>query len=157
MFRFLFSILWISSAMTFAQIQAFDDSAGINEFINAFDAAWNTHNSQAMASLWKEDGDLITPWGRWIMSQSQVEKHFAQEKTGPFGKSTMQQIIDSTRFLTPQIALLDATIRINGIVDPKGNIPPTLIQHGTYFMTKIDNKWKIIAARIFEFQSQHND
>ena len=38
------------------------------------------HNSQVLASLWMEDGDLMTPWGRWIKGQSQIQKHFDQEK-----------------------------------------------------------------------------
>lgn len=157
MFRFLFIILGISSAMTFAQNPPSNDSAGINGFIDSFDAAWNSHNYQAMATLWKEDGDLITPWGRWMMSQGQIEKYFAQEAKGPFGKSTITQSIDSSRFVTPQIVFLDATMRVNGIVDAKGNIPPSLIQHASYLVTKIGNQWKIIAARIYQFQPQHVD
>lgn len=152
MFRFLFIILGFSSAMIFAQNEA-NDAKAIEEFIQSFDTAWNSHNPKALASLWKEDGDLMTFWGRWMMGQSQIEKHFEQEKTGPFGKSTIQQSIDSKRFLTPQIVFIDATIKINNIDDPSGNIPSNLVEHGTYLLTKINNRWKILALRMYQFQA----
>ncbi len=158
MFRFLFSILLISNAMTFAQNESTYSSsnaaAEMNEFISSFNAAWNTQNSQALSSLWREDGDLMTPWGRWIIGRGQIERYFEQEKKGPFGKSTIEQSIDNTRLLTAQLALLDASIKLNNINDLGTS---NLLQHGTYLLTQVDHKWKIVSARIFHFQPSHKD
>lgn len=147
MFRFLFITLWLSSAMIFAQPRSSNDSSGVGEFINAFNAAWNSHNPKAIADFWVGDGDLITPWGRWIISKSQIESHFEQEKKG-----MIQQSIDSKRFLTPQFAYLDTTIKLN-FTEQKENSPPAILQHGVYLLGKVGNEWKIISLRIFQFQS----
>jgi uncharacterized protein (TIGR02246 family) len=159
MFRILFIILVFSSAMTFAQTQneTFNESAGTDTFLNDFNGAWNTHNAKAMASLWTDDGDLMTPWGQWIMSRSQIEKYFDKEQKGPFGKSTIIQTIDGTRFLTPQHILLDTTIKLDGILDRKGGLPTSLLQHGVYVLIKKDNKWQIVSARIFMFQPKGSE
>lgn len=153
MLRFLFITLWITTAMTFAQNVGSQPSPDVNELLKAFDAAWNSHNSKALSSLWLEDGDLITPWGRWIMGQGQIEKHFEQENTGPFGKSTLSQSVDAVRYLTPQLVAMDASLRINNILDPSGgSITSSLLQHAFYLLTNKENQWKILSARIYMFQ-----
>ncbi len=155
MFRFLFITLWISSAMIFAQHEGMDEAShGITNFINVFDSAWNAHDSKALSALWIESGDLITPWGQWIRGQSQIAKYYDQEKMGPFGKSTIQQSIDTSRFLTPQLVQVDATIKLSGIEDSKGFFPSKLVLHGVYVLAKIDHSWQLVSARIFQFQSR---
>lgn len=153
MFRFLFIIISFSSAMIFAQQESTIDSSGITTFIEAFDAAWNTHNSPAIASLWLEDGDVMIPWGQWIMGRNQIEKHFQKESTGPFGKSKIEQSIDAIRFLNPENAVVDTTFKIEGVSDPNGVIPPSLLQHTVYILKKANNQWKIVSARMYLFQS----
>jgi uncharacterized protein (TIGR02246 family) len=152
MFRFLFSILCLSSAMIFGQNDSINESLGISHVVESFDSAWNSQNHKALASLWTNDGDLITPWGRWIRGRTQIEKYFIQEKDGPLEKSKLQQSIDSTRFLTPELILLDTTFTLSGVKDPRANDHSTLAQHGVYLLSKVDNQWKITSLRIFQFQ-----
>lgn len=152
MYRFFFIIFLCCKAMTFAQNPGPQELEGVGNFIKSFEAAWNTHNSQALSSLWAQDGDLITPWGRWIMGPAQIEKHFEKEKLGPFGKSQIFMSIDSSRAFNPQAIVMDVTIRLQNIVDPKNEWPPSLLQHGTFLLVKNKDQWKIVSARIYQFQ-----
>lgn len=157
MFRFLFIISAFSSAIIFAQPTTASGSLEVNQWLASFDAAWNSHNPQALSALWMKNGDLITPWGRWIMSQEQVEKHFSKEMAGSLSKMTIQQSIDSSRMLTPEYAFVDATIKLHGIADSKGEAPPPVLQHGVYVLKKIDHQWKIAAARMYLFESSSSE
>lgn len=152
MLRFFFIILALSSAIRFVhteEARQMKEPSGqmdqnLSLFINSFDAAWNAHNFQALASLWHTDGDLITPWGQWIVGMSQIEKFFEQEMNTPRGKTNIHQTIDATRSLTPYLISLDVTIR--------SNHPQSPVQHGVYLLTNVSGKWKILSARIFQFQ-----
>lgn len=157
MFRFLFSIFWLTSAMTFAQNVTSKDSSEFNQFIQTFDNDWNMQNPQRLVNLWIQDGDLMTGWGRWIRGQNQLEKYFLQEKDSPFSRSKLQQSIDAVRFLSPQLAYVDATMKFSGIEDPSSHLPSNFVQHAVYVLTKMDNVWKIVALRIYQFQPQHVD
>ncbi len=155
MFRFLFIILGLSSAMTFAQPPSAPDKLGVDAFIQNLSTAWNSHQPKTISNFWVEDGDLITPWGRWMIGQNKIEKYFEQESQGPFAKSVIHQTVDSRRIVSAESVFVDASIRITGIQDPKGYIPPDLLQHAVYLLKKVNDQWKIVSARIYMFQPQH--
>ena len=54
-----------------------DDIAAIKKNTAAFQAAWNKHDTKALAALWATDGDLIDPWGVTSVGRDAVEKFFA--------------------------------------------------------------------------------
>lgn len=156
MFRFLSIILWASLATIFANESepAFNDPKAIAELIQNFDKAWNSHIPKEIAGFWTSEGDLMTPYGRWIMGRNQIEKHFEMEKGTRIGRSNIQQSVDINRFLSPDLAMVDATVRVSVPGDPKGQNAQFLLQHGIYILTKEDGKWKIQSARLYQFQPQ---
>ena len=129
-------------------------SPDINSFLQSLESAWNAHNSNSLASLWTSNGDLITPWGRWIVGSLQIEKHFDKQKTGPLGKGKVELSLDSMRYLTAQLAVLDVTIKLSNILDPQGELPPNLLQHAVFILTKENDLWKIVSLRVYQFQPQ---
>jgi uncharacterized protein (TIGR02246 family) len=122
--------------------------------IHSYDAAWNSHDPNKLADLWVPEGDLITPWGRWILGKEQIIKYLDVLKSKSYEKSIMFQSIDLTRALTKEIAIVDTTIRITGVNSPYQEEGTPLIQHGVYVAAKISDKWMIVSNRIFMFQSR---
>ena len=46
---------------------------------DAFVAAWNKHDTKALAAGWAPDGDLINPFGRWAKGRAEVEKLLGEQ------------------------------------------------------------------------------
>lgn len=152
MVRFLFSLfLWVSASL-FAQNELPLASVEINNFLQSFDAAWNTHNTKALVSLWSPQGDFMTPQGRWIMNPTQLEKHFKSGKLGFYGKSTISQSLDAARLLNLELVIVDSTVRLDkGVKDDPLN---SLLQHAVYILIKNKEQWKILSLRMYQFQPQ---
>lgn len=154
MFRFLSIILGLTCATLFAEETrpGANNSPAVTEFMQNFDKALNSHNPAEIANFWAPNGDLMTPWGRWMMGRTQIQKYFESERSGPMSGSMTQQNVDLNRQLSPDLISVDATVRV-AVPDSKGS-EHFLLQHGVYVLTKIDGQVKILSARLYEFQTQ---
>lgn len=111
-------------------------------------ADWNKHDAQAMASHWAADGDVINPWGKWAIGRGNVQKLFNQEvQSGWFNKSISEQDIDSIRFVSPDVAIIDVSATVTGTFNIQGRESGPLAHHVLYVAVKKDGKWQLTAAR----------
>lgn len=131
-----------------------EEAQGVSIFMQSFEVAWNTRNISALASLWNPDGDLITAWGRWMMGPLQIEKYFNKESQGSLGKTQIHLSIDATRFINPQIVIIDATLRMTHVLNTKGESTDGFLQHALFVLTKVNKDWKITSLRLYQFQVQ---
>lgn len=112
-----------------------------------FSDTWARGDAHARAALWAEDASLINPFGVEAHGRAAIEKVFEQETAG-FAKGTTQTFSDfSYRFLTPTIAEVDATGRIEGIRGADGAPMPTMTVHVFAIVTKARGAWQIKDAR----------
>lgn len=128
-----------------ALVAAEADEAAIRKVHADFTAAWNRHDPAALAGSWAPDGDLINPEGRWAKGKAEVQKAFVDEQAGIFKSSTFANTIQSVRFLTPNMAIVDASFEIANMTPP--NAPP-MTQKGLYksIMVKDGGKWWTASA-----------
>src|SRR5437016_737360 len=98
----------------------------IRDRVGEFEAAWNKHDPQGMASVWSAEGDLINPFGRKARGIAEIVKLFQEEHNGPMKSSTFKVTSVSVRYVEPDLALVDADAEINGIVNPDGSPAPTI-------------------------------
>ena len=138
----LFTLPLFASPAVESEVKAFGD---------AFAAAWNRHDTKAMAAMWAPDGDLANPVGRWAKGTAEVEKLFADEHATIMKKSTYKNGAMSVRPLSGDMALADWDVEISGEVGPDGKTLPTEKAHVTSLMKKAGGKWWIVSARAFEW------
>jgi uncharacterized protein (TIGR02246 family) len=121
------------------------EEAAIRKVHADFAAAWNRHDAVGLAAKWTLDGDLINPEGRWSKGKAEVQKNFAEEHAGIFKASTFSNTINSVRFLSPNVAIVDASFEIANATPP--NAPP-MTQKGLYksVMVKDGGKWWTASA-----------
>jgi uncharacterized protein (TIGR02246 family) len=116
-----------------------------------FVAAWNHHDTKAMASMWAPDGDLINPFGKTAKGTAELEKLFATEHAGPLKGTTYKVSKMSVRPLTADLAVADYDVEITGMMGPDGKAQPALTPHVTSVMKKANGKWWILSARAFSY------
>ena len=112
-----------------------------------FVAAWNRHDSKAMAALFLPDGDLINPFGRWAKGRDEVARLFADEQSTVMNATTMTTDAIAVRTLAPEVALADWDITVTGMTAPDGSVMPAMKFHVAFVWGKKSGTWSVIAGR----------
>ena len=121
--------------------QAIENRTG--EFV----AAWNRHDSKAIAALFLPDGDLINPFGRWAKGHEEVAKLLAQEQSTAMKATTMTTNAIEVRTPAPNVALADWDVTVTGMTGPDGSVMPPVKFHGAFVWVKKGGTWSIMAGR----------
>lgn len=121
--------------------------AAIRATDQAFAAAWNRHDVQAMAASWAINGDLVNPQGRVANGRNQIELLLQDEHATAFRNSTYTPGPMSIRFIQPGIAVSESDTEISGITNPDGTNAPVMKVHILRVVQKIGGKWMTVTAR----------
>ena len=158
MIRLLVTIICTTCAMAFSQelpkSNYSNETKQIEIVLQAYDAAWNNHVPAQLASLFEENADLMTPWGRWIIGKNQIQKYFEVVNTQTYAKSRMNQTIDYLRLVTPNLALVDTSVKISDIDDPNVDKTKPFLLHCFYVIVRVNTDWKILSSRCYMFNNQ---
>ncbi|HVO24528.1 MAG TPA: SgcJ/EcaC family oxidoreductase [Candidatus Margulisiibacteriota bacterium] len=120
----------------------------IRKLYDQFVAAWNKHDTKAMAAMWVEDGDDVEPDGNVAKGRGDVEKLLAMEHSSVMKNTKLALTIDSVWFITANVALVDGTYEVTGVVAPDGKeLPPRKGRLSSIFLQERD-KWWIAASRL---------
>jgi uncharacterized protein (TIGR02246 family) len=116
-----------------------------------FAAAWNRGDAAAMAALWTEEGDFISPGGKVARGRTGIERMLREEQAASF-KDTRMAIAcpnDMIRFVTSDVATIDCTWVISGARDAGGQPRPPLTGRSLGVALKADGRWRWTAGRAF--------
>jgi uncharacterized protein (TIGR02246 family) len=126
-----------------------DETAAVKKTGADFAAAWNKHDSKAVAALWAKDGDLIDPAGKMATGSAEVEKFFAERFAagGELATVSFDLKKDSVRFITPEVALSDWDVVLTGFAGPDGKPAGPMFHRVVVISKKDGGNWKVEAAR----------
>lgn len=151
--RFVF-LLFIVSGLLFVSAAPNSSSSTteseISQFVDLFVKKWNEHDPKELNELWAENGDLMNPAGEWEKGKANVLKILLREQRGPLRESQMKQEITNIRVLSPTLAWVDAKVELK-----VPGVPEGLDHHIVYLLEKQNNKWRILAARPYQFLEIH--
>jgi len=120
----------------------------IRKLYEQFTAAWNKHDVAAMTSHWAEDGDHVEPDGQVAKGRDQVTALFKKQHASIFKDSHLDLKIDTVWFITQDVALIDGTYDLSGVVLPDGTkIPERKGRLSTNLLNE-QGRWWIVASRL---------
>ncbi|MGZ4963429.1 MAG: SgcJ/EcaC family oxidoreductase [Limisphaerales bacterium] len=125
------------------------EDAAIRQRHDEWSAAWNKHDPKLMASFFLPDGDLINPFGKHARGRGAIEQLFTQEQSGPMAGTTYSGTIESIRYMSKNIAIIDVAGEIAGMKSPDGSAAPPFKHHVTWIAEKKGAKWMAFGARAF--------
>src|ERR1700758_2626211 len=96
--------------------------------------------------MW-EDGDAVFPSGRMARGRTEVEIAETRNHSTGNKQSHTMRTIQTIRFITPDVALVDGSVEITGMVDASGQILPARQGLMTMLFVKKQERWWIAAAR----------
>jgi uncharacterized protein (TIGR02246 family) len=120
-----------------ASAQQAADEAAIRARLAGYAEARTKRDAAAEALAYTVDGDFRSSAGPFVSGRPAIEKQLTV--TNPTYQ--FELTVTKLRFLTPQVAVVDADVR-TGV---NGRLNPLL---GTYILVKQGSDWLISAARI---------
>lgn len=123
----------------------------ISQFVDLFVKKWNQHDPRELDELWAENGDLMNPAGEWEKGKANVLKILTREHQGALRKSQMKQEITNILVLSPNMAWVDAKVKLSIPGVPEGGLD----HHIVYLLVKQNNQWLILAVRPYQFLELH--
>lgn len=147
MFKALFYSVILSSLMLLPSCEKKKPS--LEEFQNIateFESAWKNHDPKAMANLWAEDGNLISPFAAEYKGRKEIEQHFEREHSDTMKNSQMALKVRNVRLIDPDTAFVDADMTLTGMIVGGEKADP-IRDHAIFLMAKKDGKWQILIAR----------
>lgn len=122
------------------------DEEATRKLAEQYAAAFNKKDAKAVAELWAEDGDYTSLSGRVAKGRTEIESLFRDLLSGPYRDAKIQLITFSTRFLTPDVALGNATWETSGVRGPDGKEGPTIRTVSLSVATKRGGQWRIVSV-----------
>ncbi len=130
-----------SDTTTPAQGESDADLAAIRAESQAFVAAFNKHDAQAVAAFWTPEGEYIDEAGHRLAGRSEIEKAYT-DFFAANPKAQMRIVMHSLRRLGPNLAIEDGSAAVDP--SPKG-VPGVALY--TAVQTKVDGKWRMASVR----------
>lgn len=139
----------LAASVARAQGGSPQDEEAIRKLHQSFAEAWTNHDAQAMAMFWAEDGDFIGPDGQLNAGRSRIENYLAEAHTGDFATAKLGIAVKGVRFLTPEVAVVNAEAEISGGRDWYDKPMASQKAISTSVVVKKDGKWLTAAYRLF--------
>lgn len=121
--------------------QTVEDLAALRAGSQAFVAAFNKGDAQAVAALWTEDGEYLDEAGRNFAGREAIEKGYAEFFADHAG-CKIRIMIDSLRLLGDNAAVEEG----RAMVEPAPEGAPGISKY-TVFHVKVDGKWRMASVR----------
>ena len=119
----------------------------IRKLYLSYDAAWNRGAVADLAAFWADDADHMEPNGRLITGRTALAKELADRFATDLKGTHSKQTVDAIRFITSDVAVVDASYEVTGAHDPDGKSLPPIEGRYVDIWVKRAGKWHIAADR----------
>lgn len=128
--------------------QVVTDSAGLLEYVETYQTAWNTHDPVAVAAFFSDDADVVFYNLPALRGREAIESwwraYFVRQE--PERRGTFD--VTSARLLASEVALVDVATTTGGAV-AGGTALPARKARGTWLLRRHGGDWLISAMRGF--------
>jgi uncharacterized protein (TIGR02246 family) len=134
-------ILFATGAALQTRLGTAADEAAVRAIWHAHDEAYNKHDAGAVAALYAMDGDQVNGSGAYFSGREPIEKNYANNFSGAGRTATVHDESSAVRFLTTDVAILDADTVYTGRSDG------LLKGHVTSIYVRRKGAWTLVATR----------
>ena len=114
---------------------------------------WDSHDAAALSGYFVQDADVITPHGRVIHGRDDIAALLKKQQQQFPKKTTYELTVNTVRFVTPNVVIVDWTGDLTNMVSTSGKpLPP--LQHKVTAILVRDSlgQWLISAVRPQDLQ-----
>lgn len=145
----MLSRFFIAVAIGLAALAAFSASTGdegeVRRYVFEFAERWtDSEHPEEIAAFYTEDATHINPQGEWVRTRQDLVAYFEPLVSGRSDGFSADFDVESVRFMSERVALVDGSIRIRGMTGASTE----LFERFTFVMRKSDGRWAIAASRV---------
>jgi uncharacterized protein (TIGR02246 family) len=135
-----------------AQSKSMDaDSTAIRQTVADFVDAFNHHDAHAWASFLAEDGDFTNVTGLYLHGRKDIEARFTELFASRLKTAHRTATVRHIRFITPDIAFVDAEWELVGSKAADGSENPVRKGLFNFVMTRQNGHWVFAVFEESEF------
>jgi uncharacterized protein (TIGR02246 family) len=124
------------------------DEAAVRALGDTFAKAFVQKNAELRASIFAEDGTFVTPRGDFLQGRVAMVKDFGPEAQQAVNGTTQAAFSDyRVRFITPDVAVVDALLTVHNANGPNGTIIPAIPVIFFYVSVRHADRWLIQDGR----------
>ncbi len=127
------------------------DTAAVKQVVASYDDAFNQHDARAVGALFAEESDFTNMRGASRHGQKNIEQNYGNLLSGVLKDSHRTDTVKTVRFLTPDIAQVDADWEMTGTKAADGSENPPRKGYLDWIVEKINGKWLIAVFHESEF------
>lgn len=106
-----------------------------------------TKDPQLRASTWTEDGTVAPPQGGFFRGRAAMARHFETELPSINNNSNASMSDYRFRFLTDDVAFVDALLTLNNIIGPDGQLHSAVKVSLAFTAVRKNGKWLVQDER----------
>lgn len=137
-------LLLIFSGQEFAQA---DEADKLQEFVKRYEEVWQSHDGEFLAEFFASDSDMVIGILPRIVGREAIATSWNQYFSRIDSGRLLTVSIESMRFLSPDIALINVATTTAGTHSETNEILESREARGTWVVTRVDDEWKIAALR----------
>jgi uncharacterized protein (TIGR02246 family) len=127
------------------------DAKAIQQVFAEWYEAFSRHNARAASMAFVEDADFTNMGGAHDHGRKEIDAHLARVFAGNLKDARRTDLVKSIRFLTPELASVDADTVITGTKAADGSEMPPRKGLMTTTMMKKNGRWYIAVFHEIEF------
>ena len=127
------------------------DSSAVKQVVASYDDAFNQHDAHAIGALFAEEGDFTNMRGAGKHGRKDIEQNYGNLFSGGLKNSHRTDSVKSVRFLTPEIAQVDADWEMIGTKAADGSDNPPRKGYLDWVVAKMNGQWQIVVFHESEF------
>ncbi len=130
------------------------EEKGIKQVLTDFVEAWNHHDAKAFSMVFAEDADFTNVRGMSAHGRTEVESVHAPRFATNFKDSNQKITEVKIRFITPDVAAVDARWEMTAAKSPDGQEIPLRKGLLNFVMTRQGGKWLITVMHNMDLPQQ---
>ena len=130
------------------------DEKWIRQVLTGFVEAWNHHDAKVFSMVFAEDADFTNVRGMSAHGRAEVEKFHAPRFATKFKDSNQKIAEIKIRFITPDVAAVDARWEMTGAKGPDGQDIPLRKGLLNFIMTRSSGQWLIMIMHNMDLPQQ---
>ena len=127
------------------------DSSAVKAVVTAYDDGFNSHDSKAIGALFADDGDFTNMRGSSKHGRKDIEQNYGNLLNGGLKTAHRTDNVKNVKFITPDVAELDADWEMTGTKAADGSDNPPRKGGLDWVVQKINGKWLIVVFHESEY------
>lgn len=137
-------LLLVFSGQAFPQANEADE---LQEFIKRYEEIWQSHDGELLGDFFAHDSDMIIGIQPRIVGREAIAASWNQYFSRIDSGRLLSVSIESMRFLSPDIALINLGTTTGGTHSETNEILESRNARGTWVVTRGGGEWRISALR----------